>query len=316
MKKGLYLKKYIKANKELFKPGTYVIDHSLSYYVKIEERDYYSNIFNDKFMINSSFFQKIKNFVKLLIYFVYIALFSKTIELSFEKGGVNDCILLTYKERSLKMFSKDKKIITTIYNDLEIYEEYIDTRNIFENYFKMPSLLSTSTDNLLTTERFKKYKQSQELTESNKEEVISSLLDSMTKLSERTSYKYEVKKYNNVSYPIINIHGDLYIKNILYNEDNVYFIDFGNEKNYFIYDFFFFIIIEAFKNKNPYYIKNYFNGKYDDKLEYIYNKYHLIYDVDNKMSHIKTFLYFKNDKSGKKLINKISKEYENYNSIV
>ena len=98
--------------------------------------------------------------------------------------------------------------------------------------------------------------------------------------------------FEQVSFPRIFLHGDLYNDNILLLHDGrVLLIDLECGAPYlFLFDVYNFIYAEAVKAHNAYFIEAYFNGAYDALLDALFSALGLMYHADKKQQYAALYL--------------------------
>jgi len=102
-----------------------------------------------------------------------------------------------------------------------------------------------------------------------------------------------IPSFESVLHPRVFLHGDLHFGNILIDDKRAKLIDFERSGNYvFIYDFFNFICEETvlLVEKNYLFLKEYYNGSYDDLLLNMFAQFEMIYSIDKKIEYLMLFL--------------------------
>jgi|SRR5690554_157042 len=296
-------------------------------------------LFNDKF-----FRSKTNNFIKKTIYYiVYLCrlLFQKSIIIRdnnyFFQG---DILIITNQDKSIKIFNIDDKIVLNKYFVIFDFEKEVENYKFFSQYFNVPEITKISYDESLYFERYIKYKNSNKLIDKEKTKILEDAFIKFNyyyNLIEKKNITYNIPKnvfanYNNInlfehiicntslinqSFPYIKSHGDFVIKNILYSNDKIYYIDFEmSDNNFFLYDIFTFIYYQYYYDSNSIFLKKYFNGDYDDNFNNFFNYFGLSYNPNKRLDYFNIFFIERiifEEKYGKV---DIKKSLEMYDKII
>ncbi len=91
--------------------------------------------------------------------------------------------------------------------------------------------------------------------------------------------------------PELILHGDCWKSNILYHDQQIYFIDYETVDTYsFLYDIFKFGYSETLYNKNPELLNQYMNGIFDTMMMDYFKIFGLSYEVDSRRDYFLIFL--------------------------
>ncbi len=243
----------------------------------------------------------IKRKVKKIIYDIIVG---KKVIVDDEKSKLFDgnMLLIPTNNYGVKVFNQ--KEVLTVFENINDLEKNLSNRNKMGLIFNTPNVIKVDKENMYIIEERKYNKDNLD-----KEKVILDIMNSYIKYLSHDKTKLSIKKmkenrneklYKNFyerikvskdTYESILQHGDLWIGNIIKEEDRNYIIDYEEvEDNYFLYDFFKFIYSEAYIFNDYSMLNNYFRGKYDEVLDRYFKSLNIVYDNMNKKEYFMIFL--------------------------
>lgn len=239
-----------------------------------------------------------------------------------------DAILISSKGNMLRFIDLNKSTVCTKYNSKTIYENVLQKRNAWGKYFNVVPVIEKSSDNLYTIE---KYLIRQPIkAESELLIIINGLINVAAKLPRIVNSfvgndAYALKDFcerlniQGLYYRLLEImkgdcnlhtltHGDLTFLNVIFHDNELYYIDFENVCNrVFFYDVFFFICFHYLYDDSSL-IDNYLSGNYDDKFTLLFKLFGLEFNPHNRAFYVICFLYYnqRGDFLDERLINRLT----------
>lgn len=274
------LKKQIKLNAKFMKQGkyTYINEYTLVY-KDDKTKKYVLELLKDKMHTSGPIIRKvIKSF------------FSKgNIKIkynNYKKEYNASMIMITSEKKSLKMFDFDKGVVITKYFEKENYFKTIKNYTHFKLFFKTPKILKYDENKTLTIEKFIDYYSTSNLSQNKKEKLIKNIFERYI------CYLKANKEYVSIKdgVPYVKVMGDLMYKNILYKDNEFYYIDFDfSNNNFILYDIFTFIFYSYHNYNEKYFYQKYISGSYDN---YINKMFEITNAQFNESEREKYFEYF------------------------
>ncbi len=324
-KEAHQLKKSFAKHSIYFKPGTYILNENLKIIYRNDKDTikFVKNVVlkNNRNLINGSA-KNIKTIIKRLIVPRKVKIKYSEIKTGIKFDGT---IYLpantTGEEKDVKIFNFKTMEIVTIYTNSNGVKNKIDTYKFFKSYFKIPRILSYDINNQITIEELVISKPKNEWNKNDYKKVIDCIF---TNYKHYILYCSEQKKYTKVDinkllkeiqqdeillpiavkleknilkyvskieFPAVKQHGDLWLYNILLEQNSqtysCYFIDWEHAGEYvFFYDLFWWMQNEALYNNDYSYIEKYVSGGYDHHFKDIFEGYGIKFN--NKLR----FCYF------------------------
>lgn len=294
-------------------PGEYVIDKYLRF-IYLQDQTAYRNACA---LVGKNY---LKPIVKAAIYCVRTFLFRSTmiIERQGKENEHNFCGTVCYigidRDSSIKVFDFNNKKVLTFYMNPAKYMLNRENSLYFKSYFNIPELLYTDDKRCIMIERLVR---SKPVDASALNDVIKRVFvcynHYFIKVKESCSYDCmtfdsvlhdkedeisdfilrniddELKK---VEYPYLKLHGDLWLPNIIMDEDKgeIYYIDFEMADAYvFFYDLFWLITEQAFIKNKFSLIRNYLLGDYDHYFMNIFHIFGLEFNTLRRLDYLNIF---------------------------
>jgi len=291
-------KKILKKKELYFMPGRYSFSarNKKIYYLKNYDTEAFLNNLEKNFKFN----KKEKGFsgLKTTIRAMVLGLFD--VELTHTSNKFNGQLGMITRSDSIKIFDlEEKKVLTFIENKHEY--QIIKTAYSKLNKYYNTTFLEFDDEKLCYSEYLIDFKPSNIWNKKEKELVFDHTYNvnkmyfneyselhykkiSVSKKIKEWQMQENIKKTVencklllqkvDVEIPILTLHGDINLNNILLSENKIYFIDFEMSEEYlFFYDILSLIYHEPFSNSwngEKSYLINYVQGKYDLKLQELF----------------------------------------------
>ena len=302
--------KYFNDNMYYLQNGKYLVSDNNVYLVK-KDKEYLNSahrMFSDKFYLHKNKLN-LKTIIKQIIYRLQTPL-----TLNNSKMLFNGTILFsTNQEKSIKIFDLENKLILNKFYKKEDFKINIQNYIYYRDYFLVPTVISIDEENLIYIEEMIDYKSSNNLTNDELSIVMERVFNDYIHYYSKIKTQYNIKKisdlqnnklikmstlnklltiiFNEDYYYTVNSHGDLLNKNLLYKNENVYYIDFElSGYRYILYDIFTLIYFLYYTYGNDLFLDDYFSGKYDSYLEEIFKIFNLNYDNKFKIKYLHIFI--------------------------
>lgn len=300
LKRKKFFKRSVRDVSMYIHSGKYVYNFNADYAVlnNSTEKIRAKELFSDKFNIKIS---KLFYVIKKILSFGKIKVNNKEMKV---KNFSASLILLTYQEKSLKLFDfENNKVLTKYFCDKD-YLMTIDNHDFFNSSFKTPRLLDRDSNKLIIIEELINYQQTSEIEDVKKDELIKDIFTSYKKyISNYNNQKNHlnfnyienndifIDEFKNKKIPMIKSLGDLMYKNILYFEESFYYIDFEMSSfTSLLFDFFTFIFYAYTKNNEVRFYSNYINGLYDDDITDLFEMFECKFYREYREEYFKLFL--------------------------
>lgn len=299
--------KIIKAEKENFSPGIYKYKYNGKriYYLESE----LTLRFLEKNIITSNLSE---NIMKMILYKLLKTIIEKIylINMNYSlKGFEGTLIMFTYLN-DYKIFNFNNKKILTKINCKKKYESIKGAAVRFNGFFNT-TFINFSDVAQYYIESYIDFKPHFQWSNDDKKVIIERIFkiyryyfETIRKNNNTyVSLKYKIEKWKDKDFihcsgiadlnlskiihltvPAIPLHKDLHIENVLFYQNEVYFIDFEhNGIAIFFDDIFRFVFSE---HAEDFYLKNYLKGEYDEYFEVLFEIFGLNYDNKCRKEYI------------------------------
>lgn len=309
---------FIDKNHAFLKPGRYYLiqgDKTIAYLSDTDEKQLVNKITN----VSTKNIDSVYSITKLTLKRVVGVIFSVRNASKHESFG-GSLIMLTY-DGDVKVFSFSEKKVMTFLNDKEKYYAIKEANLKLSGYFKT-SILKFTDPELCYVEKYIDYNEYSNWSLKEKDRAIETIFHGYSSYfqtfnpkkvavvtvgsiisvfkenvnnSEINSYidKYFFEDIYNLEIPLVNLHGDLNINNILLNEADYYLIDFERfGKLPFFYDVMNFFCT-GLPSYDYYYFDHFFKGKYDVYLSDLFKKLGVDYNFLSKEQYTILFVIYR-----------------------
>ncbi|WP_422123912.1 hypothetical protein DHX103_03635 [Planococcus sp. X10-3] len=299
--------------------GIYKIDNSLK---GIRTDDHETKNFVKNNLINKNSKEQY-SYIKYLVHALFIEKNLK-VEKEEKHPGFGGSIFLPSNNGTgdVKIFDITNRKVLSLYSNEKNYINKLNKYIEFKGFFKIPEIIYTNDNNKILIEELVEFKSEsqwnqeiyidvferilnqykeygQDIVTRNK--VNSSRIENMVNQSNYDLYAE--KKFPhwlgseilNWSFPLVQIHGDMWSANILLanNNSDIYIIDWDNSNEQFFFnDIFWFITYEFIHMNNDYLINSYFNGVFDDTLTAFFNLFGAEFKTVNKTHYLEIAFFF------------------------
>lgn len=308
-----------KDNKKFLKSGQYVPDKTFTYFYlkKMEHDKNKSKLFSDVFSVINYKVSKLKT----ILDFIFIKFFYKdfyVINKLNSKENFKGVICLPKRLLDgCKFFDFDNKKVLTIFFEEKAYYRQKKLYNYYSKFFNNPKILLQDDEKKIIVEKLKIYLPSKEWGKEDYQKVFSEIEDTYYNyllfynqkgIIKKTTVSELVKvlpknrlvnlviegiepKLLKVKIPVLKLHGDLSLLNILFvKSKEIFFIDWENSGDYmFFYDIFSFIYFEKIYAFKYDYFKKYISGEYDNYFKRLFKLVNLEFSSNYRKSYFSIF---------------------------
>ena len=277
IKRKRFFKNEIPTISKYMKPGEYYFNYSSFYIYEKNSKDKIEQLFGFDLYHKHSFKR---------LFLSIISAGKINIDKPSYSKYLSEIVLITYKNKSLKMFDFTNGVVITKYYNQAEYNKYIENYSYFKKYFSTPKLIEKDDLDKVIIEKLIQN------TKVNSVKIKDKLINDIL---ERYTY-YVNENIENITYGLDNVPkikclGDLISRNILYQNYNFYYIDFElSSEKFILYDFLNFIFFAYITNNDLFYIENFNKGYYDKKIINIFKNTNYKYNPNDKEKYFIIFL--------------------------